>query len=211
MTTADIESLADFEGTGAPDFPAGKTLRRNVVPDFFSRVGLVEWRRFRESLAFAANTSSADMSADFSVIEAIWKDADSKLTYIGDNQRKMMEAAANTTPAAPSQYYLTFNSTAPVKRRKVNLGAPTDAAYTLTVFGWITPYFSDDTTPVDLNPYIPEQFQWGLVEGLKAQIFRVRYGIQDPRTMDANQEFLRIVEDAKQFRETTLEETPRYA
>lgn len=63
----------------------------------------------------------------------------------------------------------------------IKFQAPPDAVYSIAVVQLTFIPFVDDTTSVNLLPYIPEQLHWGLVCGLRAQIFFDRYGQGDPR------------------------------
>jgi len=217
MTTAQIEEFADFEKIATPNFPVKVYLRRMVIPDFCNRVGLVGWRRLTEFVTVPVAGRAVDISAHFATVSSVWR-GECKLDFIGDSEYKLAIAVANQTPGQPSAWYLGFNASAdyndqsvvgPINVRKVMLAAPADAVTELAVNGWKTPYFDDDTNPVNLDPFIPFQYQWGLVEGLKAEIFSDRLGQGDDRTKKAMAKYEYWIAQAQS--ETTISETPRYA
>lgn len=63
----------------------------------------------------------------------------------------------------------------------IKFQAPPDGAYSIQVVQLKFIPFGDTTTSINLTPYIPVQFHWALVNGLKAQIFFDRFGQGDPR------------------------------
>lgn len=226
MLTSEIQSLADFENSGAPDFPTGQVLRAKVIPEFMSRVGMVEWRRLTETLQFAPDVRYQDINPHFSLIEQVWLvDPRKQLRFIGDDPWRMLISTKDfPDPVQPAEYFITnnragvyTNAPAPLTvdgqsgPRRLNLGAPSDAIYSVAVFGWAIPYFENNTDDVDMNPWIPIQFQWALVDGLRAEIFRVRYGTENIATLNARAEFDKGIALASEISGTTIEQTPRYA
>jgi hypothetical protein len=227
VTTAEIQALADFDNSAAPDYPIGTVLRQNVIPDFFDRVGHVSWRQWAEVVTFGPGDRYRDISPYFSTIESVWLvEPRRQLKYAGDSSFDMlMSAFDNPEPAAPRQYFISsmqapiYNPMAPTEAeiegpvgpRRLTLHAPCDAVYKVSVFGWQIPWFADNSTAVNMDLFVPRQYQWGLVEGLRAEVFRERLGVENPKTVLATQGYLNVVERAKLYKNTTIEETARYA
>lgn len=218
MTTSEIATLADPSNVALPGYPVQSVLRRKVIPEFFDRVGLVGWRRMTEVVTIAQDSRYVDISASFRELRAVYYGTN-KLTFIGDSDYKMAQALQVTTAAPPGSYWLEFNNpgvynnnqvAGPLGPRKLVLGAPADAAYDLAVIGWRAPYFEDDTTDVNMNLYIPEQYLWGIVMGLRAEIYSDRNGIQDPTSMKATNDFNTYIMQAQALREVAIEATARY-
>jgi hypothetical protein len=219
MTTEEIASLADPEKVAAPDFPVQTVLRRKVIPEFFRRVGFVGWRRYTEQIPVEAGVMFRDINTHFREIQAVICEG-TPLTFIGDDPLEMSLVSNENPPAMPGKYFLSFNAGDLVQPgaviegvgvRRLNFAAPALRLTNITVSGWRTPRTEDLITVFDLDPFIPLEWQWGLVEGLAAAIFRSRLGVEDPRTVTASGEYERIIAEASDIRETTLDETPRYA
>ena len=85
--------------------------------------------------------------------------------------------------------------------QNLKLRAPADAVYTLVVCQLTYVPFGDTTTTVNMAPYIPAQYHWGLVEGLRAQIFFDRFGQSDPRYAQAQAQYMIWVQRAQVNRE----------
>ncbi len=102
-----------------------------------------------------------------------------KMTYLGESGLAMATLNLNTTPGAPSGYWITENDSGELKA--IRFDCPSDASYTLPYVYLSHPYFSDDTTSVNMNQFIPEPLQFPLIPLLRAQIVLDRYGVDDPR------------------------------
>ena len=216
MTTTQIASYADPEGLAVPDINLQVELRRGVIPEFYEDVSEVGWRRVygvEENLP----SGSRDflLPLDFSEMKKIIPGTageqtfdDSKaLAYIGDNPDLVLRAEATTTAGAPSGYYLDW-TTSPYP--SVKLSALTDQVYTFRYVYLSRLNFENDTTVIELDRYIPRNFQWGLVEGLKKVIYERRYGVGDQRWITADARYQKIIRQAKKNRERTGQERPRF-
>lgn len=219
MTTSEIASYADPSNVALPGFQVQAVLRRKVIPEFFDRVGLVGWRRMTEVVTTQTGYREVDINSAFRELRAVYYNG-KPLTFIGDSDYKMAQALAVTTASAPAQYWIEFNNpgqynnnqvAGPIGPRKIVLGANADANYDLMVIGWRAPFFEDDVSVVNMNLYVPEQFVWGLVEGLRAEIYTDREGINDPTAQRAAANFQDYILRAQNLREVTIEATPRYA
>jgi len=181
MTTATIAAAADTKGLAGSDMDLQVLLRRNVIPAFLEDVGYVSWRR-------QATTASVALGARYFALAtanfwhmktvALATEEETPLNYIGDDEVQVLKAEANTTNAKPTGYYMKIHTDG---TWRAYFDAPFDSARTVAYVYDTNILFADDTTVVNLDIYIPSQFQWALVEGLKAEIFYDRYGVGDDR------------------------------
>jgi hypothetical protein len=200
MTTTQIETYADIGGISSPDINLKVLLRRNVVPAFLSDVGYVSWRRQHATLALSvAGGKQYNLADDFWQMQSLTIDPDSSksIQYIGDDPEKVMAAELNTTPGKPTGYYLVRRVTT-LLFQAVKFNYPPDQDYTARYTYYSTVPFADDTTEVELDKYLPSQFQWALVEGLKKEILFLRFGIGDPRYVAAEQAHRMWIERASE-------------
>jgi len=203
MTTAQIATYADSKGLASSDLDLQVLLRRKLVPDFLARVGYTAWRRKEDTAAVSANVRYFDITDnDFWHMKklVISGEEETQLLYIGDDETKVLQAAATTTADAdkPTGYYLRLVAGSPAVWR-VYFDVPTDTARTFAYIYDTNIYFADDSTSVNFDAYIPHQFQWALVEMLKAEIFADRFGAGDEsRYSRATQEAERIIQLAQE-------------
>lgn len=184
MLTSSIETYAATGDLSSPDIDLKVMLRRNVVPAFLSDVGYPSWRRKPATFNCVASTQSYDLPDDFWQMQVVnivlGTDDPSDVPYIGDDPQKVLLAEAATTLGKPGAYYLTRRTTTYLFK-KLKFDVPPDAAYVCRYSYYSGIEFTDDTTAVELDKYIPAQFQWALVEGLKREIMFIRFGIGDSR------------------------------
>lgn len=193
MTTAEIEEQANLDGAATSDINLKVLLRRKVIPMFLKDVGYVTWRRVHGTASIVAGDTSFDFSTnelDHVKSIALAPDYDVPLSYIGDLPELVQAASAATTRAKPTGYWTTFNSTGFLR---VRFNCPADASYTVAfTYDRVVP-FSDNTSSVNLDVYIPHQHQWALVEGLRREIYERRWGIGDSRYQRADSEYKELV------------------
>jgi hypothetical protein len=229
MTTAAIEELADWEQHGGVAYPAKKVLRLKVIPKYLQDVGLVGWRRFTEVIPIGPGDRYTVLPAAMGTINDV-RIGDTKLTYIGDNPAALNTILSQTSiVSVPRVYWVEFYQkpvldaqdivpteftddtiAGPNGQRLLKIGTPSDRAYDMMVNGWQSPKFTDFTTAVNLDAFIPYDLQWGLIEGLKCEILKDRLGVGDPRSVNARAEYEGYVRQAKEYRDASAEETPRH-
>ena len=216
MTTADIEALANQDGLATSDFAASlqKMHRRMVVPEFLRDIdrviGHVHWRRKTTTFSVVVGTRNYDCPSDFAKFELISRAdpqsstglKDAGLDYIGEDEMEVLKAEAATQPGPPTAYYVVAGSPA---QFAIRLACPPDAAYTLHALYWRMIPWANDTATVDLDPYIPWQYQGGLVKRLRMYILEDRVGIRDNRYGMAKDEYAAWIESL----EFTKEAAPR--
>lgn len=213
MTTLDIETEANRDGAATGDLNLKTMLRLKVVPLFLEDVGYVGWRRVRETKPLPAALNYVDIGSGtqrFGHMREIYLtvDPDTQLEFIGDDDRKVLKAKSNTVAARPANYFIegsgsTFN--------RVSFDAPADQAYTVALVWDFHIEFPNMIDAVDLDPYIPREFQWALVDGLQREIFSRRFGQSDDRYMRADSEYQRGVAIARENSEKSRGSKPRYA
>jgi len=189
MKTSQIEDLASSGNLPTADFKPGMVLRRMVIPEFFldleNQIGRVHWLRKTWTQAIVAGTAQYDMPTDFRKFETIrfFKSPggveDHDLEYIGEDPIKVLTALATTAAAKATGYWLE-RGTAPAEWA-IRLGAVPDQGYTLYGIYYRKIPFEDESLDVDLDPYIPSDYQAGLVKGLRREIAKDRFGAGDKR------------------------------
>jgi hypothetical protein len=208
VTTTEIAGYANEEGhiIGASDMNLQVRLRRKVIPMFYLDVGQCGWRNLIATIAVTANTRQYDLPIDFvkmqdAPIYAIGEDTYS-LAYIGENTREVALAEANTTLENPAGYWITRNGANPNAYRAIRLSRLPETNFTL-VYPYLSAVrFADNATEIELDNYIPPEYQWALVEGLKKEIFANRIAVDDPRVVTASNEYDKFIERAQENRES---------
>jgi hypothetical protein len=190
MLTSLIEQYADIGGLSTPDINLKVLLRHNIVPAYMADVGFVAWRRSFATLSLVQGTTAYDLPTDFWMMQSLTlaPDFSKNLQYIGEDPEKVMAAEANVTQGKPGAWYLVRRATT-MEYRRIKFNAPPDTAYTASYSYYTGPYFADDTSDVEMDKYIPNYFQWALVEALKKEILFLRFGIGDPRYVAAEQAY----------------------
>lgn len=191
MTTVEVETLANFDSVASGGLETYlKTLHRQVViPEFLKdidkTVGRVGWRRKTASFSIVAATTNYDCPPDFDkfdVINLLNTDGitmGGELVFIGEDAEKVLAAEFATIAGPPTQYYIVQGSTNALKA--IKLQAPPDGSYTAKGIYYRRIPFSDNTSSVDLNDYIEQKHQSGLVKRLRMELLRERFGVDDSR------------------------------
>jgi hypothetical protein len=192
MTTLEIEQKADPQSLKLADFNIKSELKMNVIPEFMEDVGYVSWRRRFVTATLAAGVNYLDVpstSTTFGHIKEVYVppyEEKDKLSYIGEEPRKVLTAKANTTAAKPAEYWMESDGNF---YTRIYFQAPADVAYVMGYAYDIHILFSDENASVELDPFIPPQFQWALVEGLRRELYRARNGVGDTSFQIAAQNF----------------------
>jgi hypothetical protein len=189
MTTFDIESAAN-RGDVARDMNVGLILRAQVIPEFLEDVKACAWRKKWATVTTEAGVRDYALASDLAELREVKRVGYGDLEYIGEDAAKVFAAEEATENGAPTAYYLGRDADATVGHfRHLYLDYPADAAYTLRYnYYYLIPY-SDTVTPIDLGAWIPEQYHWALIEGLKREIYEERFGLSDARSMKAAEMF----------------------
>jgi hypothetical protein len=209
MTTLEIEQIANRDGivTNATDIDFAIWLRRAVIPKFEKDVGNCDWRRKTATVSIVNPTRAYDLPTDFDrILETpmIQSGADSgQMFYIGENPQAIAAAIANTTPGKPYSYWYSRVTGPPTELRKLELDVIPSVSWTFRYSYLRKQRFADYTTAVELSDYIPEDLQWGLVEGLRFHAYRSRMGVGDPNAIAAKAAYDAYVEDARNYRESS--------
>lgn len=195
MTTLDIETQADPGELAGADLNLKLVLRQKVVYEFMHDLGYPSWARGYETKPLAAGLRYVDMTANtFRQMRNVFISPDfaedNALEYVGDDDGKVLTAMATTSTQKPTAYYL--GSTGSTFER-IFFNAIADTAYTVGYVYYKRIPFSDNTSTLDLDPYIPEDVQWALVEGLRRYLYRERVGMEDRRYVEADQEYGRWI------------------
>lgn len=183
MTTAQVEFYADPQKIGN-DLWTRAILRRKVVPEFLEGVGKVGWRRKTFLAMLNPTVQSIDLPMDFGKVDEVtlWATSGSPpppngpcpipLHYIGDDGVMRLAAEeASTVFQAPTGYWIDRTQTSPNRYATVKFSYPADQQYRVRLIYYLEINFPDDRTPLELDNFIPTQFQWAFVHGLKAEIY----------------------------------------
>lgn len=193
MKASNVESYADVGGIASPDINLKVLLRRMVIPEFFEDVKYPSWRRVPASLPVQQGVKAYDLPDDFGQMIQVVLGIEQPVKYIGEDPDKVLAAELATQPGKPSGYYLCRREDSEVFKR-LSFDCPPGQNYpNCKILYYRQANFEDDTADVDLDKFIPSQFQWALVERLKAEIMAVRFGLGDPRYTAAMESYARWV------------------
>jgi hypothetical protein len=200
MTTDDVITQANVGGIAGPDLDLTALLRDKVLPEFLADVRTPAWRRKSATVTLAAGTRRYDLPNDFDVALAVYSSVDADpLEYIGEDPRKVL--AAETATAGTVTGYLVETPAESGARHGLALSCPPDATGTLYLLyakgGWM----AEDGPVVDLDTVMPRRLHWALVEGLKREVYRERFGLGDARFQAAAAEFEAWKQRAANWRE----------
>lgn len=202
MTTEDVESYADISGLASPDLNLKIILRREVVPMFLADVGAASWRRKSSTLTFVAGTKAYDLATDVQRVLVMNTPDGDAVKYSGEHDAAYLTIMANTADrGTPTDYCLVPKSAVTTFQYQANFyPIPYAAGTARYLYEW-TIAWSDLSTKVELDPYIPAHYQWALVAGLQRRILFYRLGISDQRYVQANEDYNAWVSRAIENRE----------
>jgi hypothetical protein len=186
LTTGQIENAANAGGISTPDFPLKTILRYSVIPRFLIDVGDTQWRRRTGSIATVAGTSDYALPANFMRMRQIGAH-NPGLLYVGEDDARVLELEASTDQGKPHSWRIIASSDNSLKTLRLypTPDAPATIPYSYSAY---IP-FASEMEEIDLAPYIPEEFHWALVEGLRAEILNDRFGEGDNRYMRAEGQY----------------------
>ncbi len=207
MTTTEIASYADPSGltVGASDLNLQVLLRRKVVPKWEMDVGKVAWRLKNATVSIVAGTQEYDLASNFfemadeSPIFVGTDDVQHVLTYLGDDPGAILRTEAALESTTPAGYWIVPLGSSPKQLRRLKLDASPVTAGTLYYAYYSKIPFADNSTPVELDDFMPDVLQWGLVEGLQAEVLRQRFSINDPRLPKAEEAYALYVSMALEY------------
>ncbi len=159
------------------------TRQYNLPNDFFKMV------RFYRDMGLASNWTWSEATTPWGEITEDWEHwgvgirvpGDKVgMLYIGDDPLLVAQSESSTVAGTPTGYYIVQRETGSTWKA-LKLNCIPDVDMILPYVYLTSPQFADDTTSVDLDPYILPEFQWGLVCGLRAEIFLDRFGRGDQR------------------------------
>lgn len=189
MNESDVIRLANQDDIAGPGMDLKAFLRSESEPAFFLDAGNTSWRRKVASMTIAEHVNYVALPDDCFEPQKIWigpdYGEDSALDYIGDFDDKVIAAVVANDGAdysKPTGWYVEYTE----GQYQVRFNCPADQEYDCVSRYLCGIPASDYDADLNLSSYIPPQFQWGLVEKLKAVISRERYGIGDQRTTAAD-------------------------
>ena len=198
MTTDQILTLADPGNAAGPDLDLGAILRFKVLPEFLFDIRAATWRRKHTTITYSG-TRTVDAPGDLDTVRRVMRADGESLAYIGEDESKVMAALLDSTPGTPAGYWIDSPGVATRHAILLDCAPAVATTYSLAYLSGI--YWSQDAGSLELNPYIPATLQWGLVEGVKRELWRERAGVGDQRYMAAAGEYEMWKERALSFRD----------
>ncbi len=201
MTTSLVIQQANIDGIATPELDLEILLRLSVIPKFLSDVGYTSWRRTIHNATIDAGLSQITLPVNAGHIKKlmIGPDFTKEVEYAGDTTLDAL-AIDITDTGAPTKYYFVTAAGGNLIQLNSTLSEETNFRLMYDVSGI---FGRDLTTNVDLDNYIPEQWQWALVEGLKEEIYDRRFGAGDKRAERAASKYAGWVARASESREMT--------
>lgn len=195
MTLTDVEVIANRGNIATAEFRIGLILRKKVLPEFYREVYAESdptWARKTATLDTVINTRAYMLPADFQQMVRF-----DGLKYIGEDAELVLKAEKSTntgTQGSPEGYYIVRLKKG---RQELRLaGWPSQAASYPYVYRSRL-VVVDEADDIELDDFIPQDYQDALIEGLWAEILLDRVGQGDPRYGAAREGFLRICDAAR--------------
>jgi hypothetical protein len=202
MTTETIAILANRGQIASGDFNLAETLRYEVVPEFFGELPEAVWRRRYNTLTVTQGdrgaTTPYDLGDDFYSMVAIWVPyADGTLThhgiaFIGEDPAAIAAAEASSTQGSVGGYYIVPRAS-DQEFKGLKFSIPPDRSFSAPYSYIAYPYFGNAAQAVEMNQWIPEPLQHGLIHLLRAKIYLDRYGEGDQRAAGAMNQYERVL------------------
>jgi hypothetical protein len=193
MTTGEIATYANLDRIkGAlPDVNVQFIIRHKLVYDFIHDIGYPSWARRNTTATLVSSNNYFDITSvdDFRQMRKLMvaPDYETEVPYIGDQEAKIFAAQAETTPGGPTGFWIGSDGS---HFRRVFVDRPADQNYTMALSYYrLIPFTNETDTSFELDPYIPRELQWPLVELLKKYYYSERFGIDDNRTQLAESEY----------------------
>ena len=208
MTTEMIAAMANRGSIATGDFNLNETLRYEVIPEYFGYLPEAVWRRRTSQLPIGYGNRGPHLLEDdfYSMISIHLPDAngvihagDKGLKFIGEDPLAIAQAesASNAQPVPHiGGYYIVARESDSEMKALMLSGMPdrsTAAIYTYLVF----PYFGNGGEAVEMNRYMPEPLQHGLIHLLREKIYLDRFGEGDQRAAGARQQMEAILDKAR--------------
>lgn len=188
MTSNDVITQANVGGLAGPDLDLTALLRDKVLPEFLSDIRRPDWCRKSAVLTVDVGGQRADLPADCETVIGVYVDLDADpLEYVGEDERKVL--ASLTAEAGVVSGYFCEMGTPTNAQMGLVLTCPSTESLSLYCLYTRAVWLAEDGTSVDLDTRIPRRWHWALVEGMKREIYRERFGMGDERFVAAAQEF----------------------
>lgn len=204
MRLSQIEAAASKGGIATGAFNIRSALRFEVIPEFYRKIGGVSWLNRHNRINVIPDLRDYDLPRDFrsmvSVGGAIWPNTYARsepLRYIGEDPALVTasEAATTASQTAPQGYYIVYSVER--KMRAIRIDTIPGMPFTLPYVYRSRLVFHSDVDDVELDEFIPEDYQQALIQGLKREIYLDRFGQGDPRYQVAAAKFEEICEETR--------------
>lgn len=182
MNVTELLALADPSGLAKPDLDLKAILAKKIAPEFLHDIRGVSWRRRFFTFTTEVGVQTYDMPSTFgTALSARISGSDVPLEYIGESDEKIVAALNSPSSGKPYSYWFALAGDDSNALQQLWFNCPADvASYTVQVwYKWIVP--PDLPDDFGFDSYIPSWLQYGLVAGLKRELYVERYGLGDPR------------------------------
>lgn len=194
MKLSAIEQLSNKGNLATGAFNLRSTLRFEIIPEFYRRISDATWLRRYGILSVVPPTRVYDLPRDFRSMITVG--GDPGLRYIGEDPNLIVGAELNTTASAAKGYYIVQSSE--TKWRAIKFDAIPDMNYSIPYTYRSRLVFHNDADDLELDEYIPEDYQQALIYGLRRDIYLDRFGQLDQRFQVAANKFEQVIEEAKE-------------
>lgn len=198
MTASTICTLANSSGMASRDLSLMTLLCANVLPAFLHDCGYTAGGRRVHNVEVAIGEWTFPIPIYLSWVQSISpqyapgvttssEQYASELRYIGESQNGQRVTAAPTESGDPDSFSISLDIADQIGggsgRRRVWLNKILTRAITYRVVAQVGMGITGDdfTSDFEMNEVVPPEYQWGLVDGLKAELALDRWGQNDRR------------------------------
>ncbi len=199
MTARQICDIANSTGMASRDTDLMVMLGANVLPAYLHDIGYTSWMRRDVDIIVGQGDWSFPIPIHIVWVQSVSpknvpgqpvdpnRQYTTELRYIGEDMAGRRSTVAPTATGDPDSYTITLDITdlqlnPATGRRRIWLNKILSAETTYRVTGTVGLGAGEDyTSDYNMNDIVPPEYQWGLVEGLKAQLVLERWGQADRR------------------------------
>jgi hypothetical protein len=227
MTLEDLAARVDRNGSSRADYQVIDVLRNEVIPRFFgdidTAVGDMFWRRMaNEAIAIGPGINRYPLPKDFRVMASVGiRGAGCALQYIGNDARMMQRYAAvqaQDVRSAPTAYWVEM-PVVPIDdigdpllyQYELVLSTRPDALYALDLVYYTTPDLREKSDMVELDKYIPFEYQHALISLARADLYGDRHGGDDPMVSREMTIYNNWLAGLKSKKSAGRQQVPRFA
>jgi len=226
MTLQDLANRVDRNGSSRADYQVVDVLKHEVMPRFFgdidTAVGDVFWRRLsNDTITTLPALHRYPLPKNFKVMASIGiRGSNCALQYIGNDARMIQRYAAThalDVRSPPAAYWIDMpvmplDSDDPLNYQyELVLSTKPDAICTLDLVYYTTPDLRDKPDEIELDKYIPFEYQHALIALSRADLLSDRNGGDDPGVTSQMAVYNNWLAGLKQKKWAGRQQVPRFA